>query len=68
MNMHDQFMWTTNCHSHFVCLLFMLQPFLYLVTFLMFFITCYTYNNFDEQTSILNTRYVCFDFVQKFVN
>ena len=29
-----------NCHSHLVCLLFTLWPFLCLVTFLMFFITC----------------------------
>ena len=29
----------SNCHSHLVCLLFTLWPFLCLVTFLMFFIT-----------------------------
>ena len=38
---HICMMEISNCHSHLVCLLFTLWPFLCLVTFLMFFITCY---------------------------
>ena len=50
--------WTqSNSHSYLVCLLFTLWPFLCLVTFLMFFITYYTYSligiKFQHITTLL---------------